>query len=59
MDHGGRGCLLMRWVRTGAVSPLLASFALPACGVALAGEQAGTLHSDSAGVAVATAVEPV
>ncbi len=59
MDHGGRGCLLMRWVRTGAVSPLLALFALPACGVALAGEQAGTLHSDSAGVAIATAVEPV
>ncbi len=57
MDHGGRGCLLMRWVRTGAVSPLLALFALPACG--LAGEQAGTLHSDSAGVAIATAVEPV
>ena len=57
MDHGGRGCLLMRWVRTGAVSPLLALFALPACG--LAGEQAGTLHSDSAGVANATAVEPV
>ena len=56
MGHGRRGRLRMPWVRSGAFIPLLAVSALQARG--LAGEQAGTLRSDSAGVAIATAVEP-
>ena len=47
MGHGCRGCLL----------PLLVGLALQACDSA--GAPSGTLHSDSAGVAVATAVEPL
>ena len=56
MHLGCRGCPLMRWVRTGTLLPFLAVLALSAPW--LAGEQAGTLRSDSAGVAIATAVEP-
>ena len=47
MGHGCRGCLL----------PLLVVFVLQACDSA--GVPTGTLHTDSAGVAVATAVEPL
>ena len=56
MDHCGRGYLLMKWVRASLVLLLPAALALHASG--LAGEQAGTLRSDSGGVAIATAVEP-
>ena len=47
MDHGGRGCLLS----------LLVVFVLQGCGSV--GAPRGTLHSDSAGVEIATAVEPL
>ncbi len=56
MGHGRRGCFRMPWVRSRACLSLLAVSALQAPG--LAGEQDGTRHSDSAGVAIATAVEP-
>ncbi|WP_419950443.1 hypothetical protein [Candidatus Palauibacter sp.] len=56
MGDGCRGGLLKGRVHAGAVLSLLAVSALQAGG--LAGKQAGTLRSDSAGVAVATAIEP-
>ncbi len=56
MDHGVRGRLRRPGVRTGAILSFLAVSGLPARG--LAGEQAGTRLSDSAGVAIATAVGP-
>lgn len=57
MDHSGRGCRLMRRVRSGAFLPFLTAFVLQACDSA--GAPTGTLHADSAGVGIATAVEPL
>ena len=48
---------LVHGVQPRARLALLGAFALQACGAA--GEPSGTLHSDSAGVAIATAVEPL